>query len=265
MLSATKIAVDFRWAGRSRVTALDGVSVSLGRGESVGVVGESGSGKSTLLRVLLGLVRPRSGEVTVDGVPLRRSVPAAVRRSVQIVQQDPYTSLNGRHRISTILGQPLTVHRGLRGSAARVASADLLAQVGLDPDMLDRTPAQFSGGQRQRIAIARALSVRPNYLLLDEPLSALDSETAGGILGLLRRLRATGVGMLLVSHDLEPVRQLCDRVLVLRSGSVIAQGPTDSVLDSADHYVREFVAAAASSRRDGDQRTAVKSTLAAPF
>jgi peptide/nickel transport system ATP-binding protein len=205
-------------------------------------------GKSTLLRLLVGLVRPKSGEAALDGTPVagrgRRSE-RLLRRSVQLVQQDPYLSLNARQSIRTILGQPLAVHRGVRGSAATAACVGLLEEVGLDRDMLARTPDAFSGGLRQRIAIARALSVEPTYLLLDEPLSALDPDAARSVLALLAQIAAhRSLALLFVSHDLEPVRRVTDRVLVMRDGRVVEEGRTADVLSSPAHlYTRELIAA----------------------
>lgn len=248
MLAAREASVDFRWPGGQRVKALDNVSIALGAGQRVGIVGESGSGKSTLLRLLVGLVRPRSGAVVLDGIPLAgrsRGPERELRRAVQLVQQDPYLSLNTRQPIRTILGQPLAVHRGLRGPAATATCGDLLAEVGLTADMLRRTPDAFSGGQRQRICIARAMSVDPAYLLLDEPLSALDPHAADNMVTLLGQVAARrSLALLLVSHDLEPVRRVTDRVLVMHDGRVIEEGPTADVLTSPRHdYTRELLAA----------------------
>ncbi len=161
------------------------------------------------------------------------------------MQQDPYLSLNTQQSVRTIRGQPLTVHRGLHGAAATAAGADLLTEVGLSPDMLRRTPDAFSGGQRQRIAIARALSVQPAYLLLDEPLSALDPVAGDNVATLLGQVAARrSLALLLVSHDLEPVRRLTDRVLVMRAGRIVEEGPTADVLSSpCDSYTRELLAA----------------------
>lgn len=206
-----------------RREVLAAIDLALRAGEVVGLLGTSGAGKSTLLRALLGLVRPARGTVRHAGTDLARAGRAARqghRRDVQIVFQDPRLQLNARHRVRRILGQVLHVHRGLRGAEARDEARALLAEVGLEQRHLDRLPGQLSGGQCQRVAIARALATRPRILLLDEPLSALDADTAAGIVALLLRLvEERGVGLLLVSHDAGLVRRVADRVLVLRDGT----------------------------------------------
>jgi ABC-type glutathione transport system ATPase component len=222
------------------------VSVSVAPGGVVGVIGESGSGKSTLVRAMLGLIPLTGGEVRWRGrpVPWGGADERAFRRAVQVVFQDPYLSLNARHAVRQILGQALWVHHGLAGLTAEARMAALLGEVGLDRDLLDRRPGALSGGQRQRVAIARALTVEPEVLVLDEPLSALDTDTAAAVLDLLERLRADrGLAYVLVSHDLGPVRRLADHVIVLRSGQTVEAG-SPAVLDAPRHpYTRELVAA----------------------
>jgi ABC-type glutathione transport system ATPase component len=176
LIEADNLRVEFRRGGR-RVQALDGVSLSVARGEAVGVVGESGSGKTTLARVLLGLETPASGTVRFDGKPVAawlRDARAAYRRRIQMVFQDPYGSLNPRLTVGSALSEVLRVHRLAARAEEAAAVAKLLEAVGLDPAYADRYPHEFSGGQRQRIGIARALATRPEVLIADEPVSALD-------------------------------------------------------------------------------------------
>jgi len=233
--------------------ALDGVSLSVAPGERVGLVGESGSGKTTLVRTLLGLERPESGTVSVDGQDLARAAAAAKRRSHRLVQavfQDPYGSLNPRHRVGRIVAEPLALLDAAPADAERRV-ADALRAVGLAAADAARRPHEFSGGQRQRIAIARALVVEPRLLILDEAVSALDASLRSQVLTLLLELsRARGLAYLFVSHDLSVVRAVTDRTLVMRSGSIVEEGATADVLERPRHaYTRELVAASPSLER----------------
>jgi peptide/nickel transport system ATP-binding protein len=215
----------------------------------VGLVGESGAGKSTLARALLGLQAPCAGRVLIDGQALHGAPPAVarkLRRLVQAVFQDPYGSLDPRHRIERIVAEPLHLLDEPPGSTARRALVEgLLVSVGLEPAAADRYPHAFSGGQRQRIAIARALAVEPRLLVLDEAVSALDATLRSQILELLEQLRAArGLAWLFVSHDLEVVRAVTDRVLVMQAGRIVETGPTAEVLVAPRHpYTRELLAA----------------------
>jgi peptide/nickel transport system ATP-binding protein len=212
------------------LTAVDDVSFDLFRGETLGVVGESGSGKTTLMRLLIGLLEPDQGRITYFG--------SARRREVQMVFQDPATSLDPRMRVGASIGEPL---RALHIGGDHQARIDaLLTEVGLEPDMARRYPHEFSGGQRQRIAIARALAPHPRILLADEPASALDVSVRAQVLNLLEDLRLElGLTLVLVSHDLSVVRQLSDRLLVMRAGQVVESGPTDTVFRAPSHpYTR---------------------------
>ncbi len=194
-------------------------SIDIAEGESVGLVGESGSGKTTVLRALAGLVAPTAGAITIAGEPqgIRRSL--ALRRRLQIVFQDPYGSLHPRHTIDQILREPLEIHR-MKISSRRIL--DALAEVGLGAEFRFRFPHQLSGGQRQRVAVARALIIEPQVLLLDEPTSALDVSIQAEVLNLLTRLRRErGLTYLLVSHDLAVVSHMCSRVAVMRLGEVV--------------------------------------------
>lgn len=226
--------------GKGRIRALDGVSFDLADGETLGVLGESGCGKSTLAKLLVRLEPATSGTVTLDGVDLTAlsgSALRAQRRKIQMVFQDPYSSLNPRFTVGTILGDVLTVH-GLGGDRAgrRRRVAELLDRVGLDPAFASRFPHEMSGGQRQRVGIARALAVEPRVLLLDEPVSALDVSVRAEIMNLLARLRAElGVSYVFISHDLSMVRHLSDRVAVMYLGRIVELGRWNEVLDAARH------------------------------
>lgn len=229
-------------------TVLEDVSLAVGAGESVGLVGESGAGKSTILRLLLGLSRPRDGEVRFDDAPLMLRDRALMRRfraSVQPVFQDPYSSLDPRQRIDRIVGEPLRSLGLASGADAAARVAEAVAAVGLSADTLQRYPHEFSGGQRQRIAIARAIVSRPRVLLADEPVSALDVTTRVQVIELLARLRdETGLALVMVSHDLGAVAALCERTVVLQHGRVVEEAPTARILTAAETpYARELVAA----------------------
>ncbi|WP_158369940.1 ABC transporter ATP-binding protein [Cellulosimicrobium cellulans] len=226
--------------------ALDGVSVRVEAGRSVGIVGESGSGKSTLLRQLLALDSPTAGEVRYRGEPLARRDRHLLRRlraDVQPVFQDPRSSLDPRMRVGAVVAEPLRSLKVPGDHRERVA--EVLGAVGLDPDVAARYPAQFSGGQRQRIAIARALAPRPSVLVADEPVSALDVSVRGQVVDLLQRLAAEqGLTLVLVSHDIAIVGRLCERTVVLHHGRVVEEGPTASVLaDPQEAYTRRLLAA----------------------
>ncbi|MCK2027007.1 MULTISPECIES: ABC transporter ATP-binding protein [Microbacterium] len=230
-----------------RQTALEPTDLDVVEGSSVGIIGESGSGKSTLVRLLLGLDRPTAGTVAVDG----RAVDAAasaralhwLRRQTGLVFQDPYASLDPRMTAGQIVREPLWA-LGIEGDH-RARVREVLAQVGLEPDMGDRYPHEFSGGQRQRIALARAIVHRPRILVGDEPLSALDVTVRAQILDLLRELKATSeLTLLLVSHDIGVVQNLCDTVVVMKDGRIVERGATaDVLLHPAHDYTRALLAA----------------------
>jgi ABC-type glutathione transport system ATPase component len=240
-------AVSYRYRG-SDVAALDGVTLPVEEGVSLGVVGESGSGKSTALSLLLGLARPTAGRVLLDGAPLDlsdRGRRRAFRRRVQVVFQDPYSSLDPRQRVDRIIAEPLVSLRLSRGRAARAAVLEALESVDLEADVAGRYPHEFSGGQRQRIAIARALVTGPQVLLADEPVSALDLSTRLGVIGLLDRLkREKGLTVVMVSHDVSAVAALCERTVVLKDGRVVEQGSTREILDDPQEpYTKRLIAA----------------------
>jgi len=228
-----------------RVTAVDSVSLELRAGETLALVGESGSGKTTLARMLAGLEAPTAGGILLDGAPLpfRRSF--AQRRDLQVVFQDPYSSLNPRHSIADLLTEGPVAH-GLVARRDRAAFArEWLERVGLPPEAAVRFPHEFSGGQLQRVSIARALALKPRILLCDEPVSALDVSVQAQILNLLADLKAQyGPAVLFITHDLGVVRSIADRILVLHRGRAVEEGPAAEVLASPrDPYTRELLAA----------------------
>lgn len=230
------------------VKAVDGVSLTLGSGRTLGLVGESGSGKSTLARVLVGIETPTSGQVLVDGEDVTRLSRAGrkqLRRDVQMVFQDPYTSLNPRMSVGEIVGEPFAIHGITPPGGRRTAVADLLELVGLDPDHANRYPHQFSGGQRQRVGIARALALRPKILVCDEPVSALDVSVQGQVINLLEDLQEElGLSYLFVAHDLGVVRHIAHDVAVMYLGRIVEQGPGSAVYDTARHpYTQALLSA----------------------
>ncbi|MFE6867039.1 dipeptide ABC transporter ATP-binding protein [Kitasatospora sp. NPDC057692] len=238
--------------GRGRpqpVRAVEGVSLRIAPGETLGLVGESGSGKSTTSRVLAGLQPATAGTVRYDGVDATRPDRALRRRlakEVQLVFQDPYASLNPRRTVAQTLDTPLRLHTALDAGQRRERSAELLEQVGLPAAHLDRYPHEFSGGQRQRIGIARALAPEPRLIIADEPVSALDVSVQAQVLNLLMELRERlGVAFLFVSHDLAVVRHFCDRVAVMHHGRLVESTDRDRLF-AAPHteYTRELLAAA---------------------
>lgn len=225
--------------GRRVFNALDGVSLRVAPGERVGLVGESGSGKTTLAKTMIGLERPSSGSVQVDGQALDTLDAvrlAQFRRQVQMVFQDPMGSLNPRLAVGAAIGEVLAVHRVVPRVERRQRMADLLATVGLDPAYAGRYPHEFSGGQRQRIGIARALALEPHLLIADEPVSALDVSVQAQVLNLLSDLcDARRMALLLVAHDLAVVNYVCRRVVVMYLGRVVESGPVERVFGAPAH------------------------------
>lgn len=225
------------------VRAVRGVSLSVAQGESYGIVGESGSGKSTVLRALCGLAPTTQGTILLDGKPLETPRRADFYRRVQMVFQDPYASLHPRHTVDKVLSEPLAIH-GFTDREARVERA--LAEVGLAGNFRFRFPHQLSGGQRQRVAVARALILEPQVLLLDEPTSALDASIQAEVLNLLDRLRAErGLTYVMVSHDLAVVAHMCDRLMVMQHGRAVEELTRDDLRAhrAATSYTQQLLAA----------------------
>jgi peptide/nickel transport system ATP-binding protein len=225
------------------VRAVEDVSFRIHEGEAFGLVGESGCGKSTAARALLRLIEPDAGRVTWRGedmIAARGEHLKTLRRRIQIVFQDPYSSLDPRQTIGAALVEPMRVHGIATGAEARRRAGALLEEVGLPPAALDRFPHEFSGGQRQRIGIARALTVEPELIVADEPVSALDVSVQAQVLLLLKELRQRrGLSFLFVSHDLSVIRWFCDRVAVMYLGRIVEEGPSSRVLANPLHpYAR---------------------------
>lgn len=237
------------FAQSHQTRALDNVSLEIRPGETLALVGESGSGKSTLGRVIARLVEADSGEVDFAGhalLQLDRSALQAIRPQIQMVFQDPYASLDPRHRVGATITEPIAIRGGTTRAERRTLAATLLERVGLEAAMAARYPHEFSGGQRQRIAIARALAAQPKLIIADEPTSALDVSIQAQILALLTSLQQEdGMTMLFISHDLAVVRQIADRVAVMRQGKIVEIGPVETVWSERLHpYTQALISAA---------------------
>ena len=227
---------------------VDDVSFAIAPGEILGLVGESGSGKSTVARMLLKLIEPTSGEVRFEGQQLPSSASSrmrSMRRRIQIVFQDPYAALNPRMTVRRILEEPFAIHREVPAEELSAPLTELLRSVGMDNSALSRYPHEFSGGQRQRINIARALALRPSFLVLDEPVSALDVSVGAQVINLLHDLqRELHLTYLFISHSMPLVRYLCDRVAVMQRGRLVEIGDCLQVCEQPrNEYTRQLIAA----------------------
>lgn len=230
------------------IRAVDGVDLDLMRGETLGIVGESGCGKSTLARTILRLEKPRAGTLLLNGRDIRTLRGAdlrAYRRTVQVVFQDPYASLNPRHTVLDLLTEAMLAHRLVTPETRRDAAVRLLADVGLPEEILDRYPHEFSGGQRQRLCIARALALGPQLLICDEAVSALDLSVRAQVLNLLEDLKAKhGLSYLFITHDISVVQHIADRIAVMNRGRIVETGPAEQVLNTPEHpYTRLLLSA----------------------
>ncbi|WP_214322185.1 ABC transporter ATP-binding protein [Nonomuraea sediminis] len=242
-----------------QVRAVDGVSLELAPGETLGLVGETGCGKSTLARCIAGLHPVTSGKVRFDGddiTNLPRSQMRRYRRDIQVIFQDPYGSLNPRRRVGSIIADPLVVHRIQRGEQLRRTVQDLMERVGLNPEHYNRFPAEFSGGQRQRIGVARALALKPRLIICDEPVSALDVSIQAQILNLLKDLQDDfGLTYLFIAHDLSVVRHVSDRIAVMYLGKVVERAGADELHEIPRHpYTNALLSATAVADPDEAER-----------
>jgi oligopeptide transport system ATP-binding protein len=233
---------------KGTVKAVDGVTFEVHRGETLGLVGESGCGKSTIGRAMIRLREATAGSVEFDGVDLLSLKPDALRkmrRRMQIIFQDPYGSLDPRMTVGSIVSEPIETHHLAQGAAKNERVAELLRLVGLDPNYVKRYPHEFSGGQRQRIGVARALAVEPEFIVCDEPISALDVSIQAQVLNLLTDLRASlGLTYLFIAHDLSVVKHISDRVAVMYLGKIVEIGPPDQLYAAPGHpYTRALLSA----------------------
>jgi oligopeptide/dipeptide ABC transporter ATP-binding protein len=238
-----------------QVHAVDDVSLVIERGKTLGLVGETGSGKSTLARCVAGLIPVTSGKVILNGTDitgLSRGAMRPLRREVQMIFQDPYSSLNPRRRVGSIIGDPFAIHKTATGAERKRKVQELMERVGLNPEHFNRFPAEFSGGQRQRIGVARALALRPKLIICDEPVSALDVSIQAQVLNLLSDLQQEfGLSYLFIAHDLEVVRHVSDKVAVMYLGRIGEAAPAEDLYDRPRHpYTVALLAAAPAADPD---------------
>jgi oligopeptide/dipeptide ABC transporter ATP-binding protein len=248
LLEIKKLSKIYHGKNGARVRALSDVSLDIAAGEVVGVVGESGCGKSTLGRSLLRLIEPSSGQVIFEGkdiVPLKKSALKPIRRDLQIIFQDPFGSLNPRHKVGKVIAEPLEVH-GIGSKQQRQEKVrELLDLVGLPQNAIDRHPHEFSGGQRQRIAIARALALDPKLIVADEAVSALDVSIQSQIINLIAKLqKQLNISILFISHDLSVIRHVSDRIAIMYLGRIVEMGETEEVMQNPQHpYTQSLLSA----------------------
>lgn len=259
-------------AGKALVHAVDGVSLHVMPGETLGIVGESGCGKSTVGRLMMRLIEPDEGAIRIDGtdiahLPEHRVRP--LRRKIQMVFQDPYSSLNPRMTAGDIVGEPLIVHGIAKGRELRERVENLFARVGLRSDQIANTPSQFSGGQRQRLAIARALALEPSVIVADEPVSALDVSIQAQVINLLVSLQAEqGLAYVFIAHNLGIVQHVSDRIAVMYLGRVVETGPSETVFVEPRHpYTKALLAAVPEPRphRDDSPSIAITGDVPSPI
>ena len=240
------------------VQAVNGVSFAVRRGEVLGLVGESGSGKTTIGRLVLRLEEATAGKVIFDGtniLELPKKEMRRFRKRMQIIFQDPYASLNPREKVRTVIGHALALHSIGTPESRRERAAELVEQVGLSPDQLDRFPHEFSGGQRQRVGIARALAVNPDFLVADEPGSALDVSIQAQVINLLSDLKdQLDLTMLFIAHDLAVVEHICDRVAVMYLGKIMELAPSSSLYNNPNHPYTEALLSAVPVPEPGHQQ-----------
>ena len=254
-----------RWSGkREWVRAVDGVDLTINRGEALALVGESGSGKTTLGRSILALVPPTSGSVRFDGIDVlsaRGKELKELRRRMQIIFQDPYAALSPRMQIESIVAEPLRLHGLVNNHSMEETVVQLLGEVGLEPYFMHRFPHEMSGGQRQRIAIARALSLQPDFLIADEPVSALDVSVQAQILNILVELqKKRGIAMLFISHDLSVVEQIADRTAVMYLGKIVEEASTSRLLSAPQHPYTQALISAVPEPDPDSQRERIRLT-----
>lgn len=257
-----------RWFGRQGVVkAVDDVKFEIKRGQVLGLVGESGSGKSTLGRSILRLIEPTAGEVFFEGqdiLRLKHRDFRSIRRRMQIIFQDPYATLNPRMQVKQIIAEPLIFHKMVPPKKVEARVIELLAKVGMEAYFMYRYPHEFSGGQRQRIAIARALSMEPDFIVADEPVSALDVSVQAQIINILLRLQRTeDLTMLFISHDLAVVESIADRIAVMHEGKIVEEASTDYLLQyPKNSYTKKLLASVLDV--DPSNRRPVKRHISAP-